>query len=633
MYANLIRKMTDNFSKLGSIMYSKACEYSGLYPITYDDIKMYYELLQSENKKEIPSEVSIHNHLSCCLFYLSKENEDYKNLFITKFLEPISFDNLEVKQENLVLVFNIIEFDKTYLHSPKEHILFLYKLQRYFAKFPTDLQHFLLYKYFRGYSKLRMGDYENANKEYMEIIVELGENWKSNFVLKYIKLRNDLLKINLFHSSKLKNESEFKEYLQFLKDLYNEVKTINKILALKYGFDLFSCYLEMKKYNDCIPLLLEMKNIFKKDLLKGTTMKNGIDYYLAIANRLGYIGILLDDKKAINSAIKKIRKSLEMIGKEKNNTKLVNLTKEYTFVLAILEINLNKTTKFDMKTLASEFRNFFLPDLDNKSHYSPVITEENRENIIIDFQIINNNMNPEIANKAKNILIRGETEINKNNSSNNDLFLTFASSIHDKINYYSNSYISDNNESQRKIYKEKIKYYAQTFINIVYKIHDKENLLNTKFIKTLILEIFSAYAHVFIYEKNLSQLRTVITSIDDIKSKLQIEKDLPAFALINKIKGDFWFYQKDFKAAISYYENSLHLFDKNDPKIASVLFNNGCAHFFMGNKQRAIEYLNKTINEYNNILIQKDIFGFTPNVEKIEKKIYSAKKLLNQLSE
>ena len=53
----------------------------------------------------------------------------------------------------------------------------------------------------------------------------------------------------------------------------------------------------------------------------------------------------------------------------------------------------------------------------------------------------------------------------------------------------------------------------------------------------------------------------------------------------------------------------------------------------MGNKQKAIEYLNKTINEYNNILMQKDIFGFTPNVEKIEKIIYSAKKLLNQLSE
>ena len=376
-----------------------------------------------------------------------------------------------------------------------------------------------------------------------------------------------------------------------------------------------------------------MKIIFKKDLLKGTTMKNGIDYYLAIANRLGYIGILLDDKKAINSAIKKIRKSLEMINKEKNNTKLVNLTKEYTFVLAILEVNLNKTTKFDMKTLASEFRNYFLPDLDNKSHYSPVITEENRENIIIDFQIINNNMNQEISNKAKNILIRSETEINKNNSSDNDLFLTFASAIHDKINYYSNSYISDNNENQRKIYKEKIKNYAQIFINIVYKVHDKEDLLNTKFIKTLVLEIFSAYAQVFIYEKNFSQLRTIITSIDDIKNKLQVEKDLPAFALINKIKGDYWFYQRDFEPAISYYENSLNLFEKNDPKIASVLFNNGCAHFFKGNKQKAIEYLNRTINEYNNILMQKDIFGFTPNAEKIEKIIYSAKKLLNQLSE
>ena len=53
-----------------------------------------------------------------------------------------------------------------------------------------------------------------------------------------------------------------------------------------------------------------------------------------------------------------------MIKKETQNTKLVNLTKEYNFILAILEVNLNKTTEYDLKKIASEFRNFFLPDLE-----------------------------------------------------------------------------------------------------------------------------------------------------------------------------------------------------------------------------------------------------------------------------
>ena len=70
----------------------------------------------------------------------------------------------------------------------------------------------------------------------------------------FIKLRNDLLKISLVNISKLKDKSEFTEYVQILKDLYEEVKLTNKSLALKFGFDLFSSYLEAKNYNNCIKI-------------------------------------------------------------------------------------------------------------------------------------------------------------------------------------------------------------------------------------------------------------------------------------------------------------------------------------------------------------------------------------------
>ena len=57
-------------------------------------------------------------------------------------------------------------------------------------------------------------------------------------------------------------------------------------------------------------------------------MKNGIDYYLAIASRLGYMGILLDNQNAINSAINKIRKTLDIIKNDKNNDKLMKIVKD-----------------------------------------------------------------------------------------------------------------------------------------------------------------------------------------------------------------------------------------------------------------------------------------------------------------
>ena len=629
MYSRLIDKMTRFFSELGSIMYSKACKYSGLYPITKDDILMYYNVLNTENIT-FPPKLSVNNHISCCLFYLAKDNKDYKEKFIEKYLKTIN-GNIKVNEENLVLMFNIIEFDKSYLKSKPENIAFLYQILKNFSNYPTNFEHYMLYKYFRGYTKFRIGDIQNANREHLEIVAELPEKWKSNFFLKYIKLRNDLLKISLVNISKLKDKSEFTEYVQILKDLYEEVKLTNKSLALKFGFDLFSSYLEAKNYNNCIPLLLEMKKILKKDLLKGTTMKNGIDYYLAISSRLGYIGVIVDNKKIVNSAIKKIKKTLEIIKKDTNNEKLVNITKTYSFILAILEISLTKQTKFDLKSLASEFRQSFLPGLEKSNSSEYYVNEQNEDNIIIDFQIISNNMNKEISDKAKTILKNCQNEINKGNNSNN-IFLTFISAMHNKINNYSLSYISDKNETKRKDYKKKIVDCFELFIIVIYKLYENELLLNTKYVKTMILEMFSAHAHVYLYEKDFSQLRRIINSVDDITSKLQIEKDLPAYGLICKIKGDYWFYNKDYKASITYYENALELFEKNEPKIAPVLFNIGCIYFFQGNKPKAITYLNRCINEYNNVLMQKNIFGFTPDVERINKNIDYAKMLLNQLT-
>ena len=629
MYGRLIKKMTNHFSELGSIIHSKACDSSGLYEITKDDVKMYYEILNTNNIS-LPPKVAKNNHIACCLYYMTKDNEDYKEEFVNKFLRSINANDLPIKDENLILIFNIIEFDKTYLNSPRDHILFLYQLLKGFSNFPTNFDNFITYKYYRGFLKFRVGEYENANKEYFEIVSETFDIKNPNYFVRYLKLRNHLLKVKLYHISPKNNKAEYHEYWQFLKELFDEVKLVNKTLALKLGFDLFSAYFDGKNYDKCIPLLVEMKKILKKELLKGATMKDGIDYYLAIASRLGYMGILLDDSKAINSAIKKIKKTLDIIKYDKDNAKLKDLVKAYTFVLAILEIGLTKRTNFNLLSLSSDFQQSFLPDINSKSSLHYLINDQNREDSIIDFKIINN-MNPDIANSAKNILNRCVNEIqNKNNSKS--IFLTFIVAIHDKINRYSESYISDKNEKMRNFYKTKIIDYHDGAINLIFKMYENEPLLNTKYIKSIIIDIVSSYAHVFIYDKNLNQLRKAINTFDNLKKKIKIEENIPAYVLIDKIKGDYWFYSKDFKAAISYYEHALRLFEKNDPKIAPVLFNNGCAYFFMGNKPRAREYLNRCINEYNNVIMQKNIYGFNPNITGINNKINNAKKLLEQLS-
>ena len=109
-----------------------------------------------------------------------------------------------------------------------------------------------------------MGEYEDANKEYLEIVSETFDIKNPNYFLRYLKLRNNLLKVKLYHTSPKNNKAEYHEYWQFLKDLFDEVKIENKNLALRLGFDLFSAYLDGKNYSKCIPLLVDMKKLLKK---------------------------------------------------------------------------------------------------------------------------------------------------------------------------------------------------------------------------------------------------------------------------------------------------------------------------------------------------------------------------------
>ena len=561
MYTNFIKKMTNHFSELGNLIYSKACDYSMLYPITKDDIAMYYKLLTEEGDY-IPKNISKNNHISCCLYYLTKENKSYKDVFIGKFLKNISVKNITHNNENLILIFNIIEYDKIYLNSSKEHISFLYQLLRAYGNFPTNFENFIIYKYFRGFLKFRIGEYENTEKEYLETLSELTESKTQNFYIKYLSLRNKLLKAKLYHVSKKEKKAEYTEYYQFLKDLFDQVKHENKALAIRLGLDLFSAYFEGKNYSDSIPLLVEMKKLLKKELLKGSTIKDGIDYYLAISSRLGYMGILLDNKKAINSAIKKIKKTLEIIKNDKNSEKLKNMFLTYSFVQALLEVGLNKKTDFDLKTLAFDFQKNFIPDMKSKSELNYIVNEENRNSIILDFKIINS-MNSEIANYAKSILNDCVNEL-QNKSYQKSSFLNFILAVHDKIYCNVESYISDLNEKMRNYYKMKIIDYAKGAYNFIYKLLDDEPILYTEFVKTLIIDIFSAHSHINIYEKNYEELRILINTMDDLKKKLKIEENFPAFSLVNKVKGDYWFHKTDFKASILYYEKCLNLLEKNN---------------------------------------------------------------------
>ena len=164
----------------------------------------------------------------------------------------MNIKGLEEDQESLVFIFNLIEYDKTYFHSPKDHLLFLYQALNFSGNVKRNRENDILSIYFRGYIKFYVGEYENSQKEYYEAFVAIAESYIKNFFINYIRLRNDLLKVQLYNRIRLEKSFgyDFKEHCQFLKDLFNEVKFTNKILALRLGFDLFLVYFEKKKFED-----------------------------------------------------------------------------------------------------------------------------------------------------------------------------------------------------------------------------------------------------------------------------------------------------------------------------------------------------------------------------------------------
>ena len=628
MYDDLIYKINRHFSDVGSIIYSKACDFSKLHPISIEDIEIYYDLLCSE--EVIPQNINRKNHTMCCLFYLSKDNPDYINIFTEKFLETIDFDKIEKNTENLVMVFNIIEFDKTYLNSTTDTYSFLYTLLKIFSNFETDLKNFVIYKYYRGYLKLQLGDLEQANREYLEIVSEVIGN--EDFIMKYVKLLCDLLKVKINHISHRTKRADFHENIQFLEDLFNEVKDYNKVLALKIGFDLYSAYLEGQEYYKCIPHLTEMKKLLKKGLLRGSSMKNGIDFYLAIASRFGYIGILLNHKPSIQTAIRKIKKALGMLGNESNDKKMSELIKAYKFYLANLEISLNQKTEDNILNLAGEFKEALLPELKSKALKNNIVTENNKDSIIIDLKIINN-MNTDIYDCSKKIMDISYKSLMSDKNANSANFTIFLSSFHDKIFRYSESFITDKGKSG--YYKDKIKEYFKFADEIIKKYVDNQ-FFQTGYAKILIINIYSVYANILLIENDLSKLKKVIDDIMDnkqsnLRSKLKIDEKFPSYGLWLKIKGDYYLQLKHFEAALNSYENAIEILKENHPKVPLILFNCGCAYYFKKDKKKAIEFLSRAINGFCNINFGDNYFGYTPKSDDIKKKIETARSLIEVL--
>jgi tetratricopeptide (TPR) repeat protein len=421
-----------------------------------------------------------------------------------------------------------------------------------------------------------------------------------------------------------------------LKELYDRTKNENQFLAIKIGFELYDIFLKDNKYNDCIDILINMRNILKKRLLTGIKMDNAIDFYLSIISRLGYIGILTNNKGSIDNSIKKLKKSVDMFNKftEENKDKSITLKKAYSFLLTILKINNNEKVE-KQKEIAANFKSAFLPDLkkvqQNKFIGQFIINESNFYECVVNLNIINNMEYDTETFLKKEIYLPMLTTVTQNNPLQHKYVMTFILNVHNQINHYTESYCTDFNKD---IYKDKIKDLTEKTLSYVRNYGIDEPIFHTQFIKGVLLNIFSAYAHVHLYNKEFNKLKNLIKFIDDLNRTLKFNENTPSYELLCKIKGDFWLFNsmRDINASISFYEKALKLLPNSHPKKPIILFNMGYCHFLNDEKKKAVDYLGRCINEFNNLEPNKSPFDFYYRPNALTQKVKTAKKIINLIT-
>ena len=634
MYNKLISKLKSHFGDESLIMYSKSCDYFQINPIKKEDIQMYYEYLMSD---QINNKQKSINDIACCLYYLSKNNKDYQDKFTTQIIERLDINEDLINDDTLVLIYNIIEFDEQYLKSERIKLEYLLNYLERFSTLAKSRTNYLLYKYYRGCLALNLGNYSVANTEYLEIVMAyndeiIEENKETKYTL-FIKLKNDLLNVRI---TKIVEGDDIRQTRIFLKELYDRTKNENQFLAIKIGFELYDIYLKENKYQDCIDILYNMRTILKKRLLSGVKIANAIDFYLAIVSRLGYIGILINDKSSIDNSIKKMKKSLDMFNKyaETNKDKGNIFKYAFSFLLTILKIN-NKEKVERQKEIAADFKTFFLPDL--KSIKSKnfnnkfIINESNFFNCVVNLDIINNMEYDTETFWKKEIYLPLLTTITQNNPLQHNLVMTFILSVHNQINHFTESYCTDCNKDK---YKTKIIDLAEKTFSYVRNYYSDEAIFRTQFIKSALINIISAYAHVFLYNKEYNRLKNVVIFIDDLNKNLKFNENTPSYELICKIKGDYWLFSsmRDINASLSFYDKAVKILPNYHPKKPIILFNMGYCHFLNDDKKKAIDCLSRCINEFNNIEQNRSPFDFYHRPNVMNQKVKIAKKMINLLS-
>ena len=603
-----------HFGQEGLIFFCKSNEYYRVKPLSFDEIMLIYNTLESN-----PQFQNLENktcYLSCCLYLLARYDEKYTKIFGQKIFSVLSLKNNPINDSYLFLIYNCIDFDENFLHSDKKKLEYLLKYLEKFSFHKKTKENYLLYKYYRGILQFRLGNIEETSKESIGIILNIeDEKNKNNKYMDFIELKNKLFQIKLMEA---KNDSyELQENYNLLRDVYEIAKKDNPFLALKLGFSIYNNLYKQNLFKECIQILQQMNLIIKNYEKQGVHPKKLLRFGLSVYCRTGLIGLLLSNKKLVDFAINEITKGLLLIKNDTNNKNVMSIFKAYTFALTLLKLNCNIYVDNPERLSNIFIKEFIFDKFNNEGKYlgdSYCINNQNINQCIISLNALNNNSVNWINEKAQKIIdyyISIFTTPGKNLLSN-DVNFIFIVGLFDRIRFFSEKYLRDKNQYSQEKYKAQILRNSDTFWRYINGNAQSEPLLQTDFFKSIIIKIFSCCIHIFYYNKDFNRITSSINQFDNLSKLININENTPSYELVYKAKGDYYFRKNDYKTSINYYNNSIQRMKDKNPRKPAIFFNLGILYYYLGDKkssvfnfEKAAEYFKKADEEKSTFDIYK----------------------------
>ena len=627
MDQDIIIRLNSYFGQNGLIFHSKLNEYYKMPLPKFDEIKRLYETIDSN-----PQYSTLDNRLcyiSCCLYFLSKTDESFKSIFLQKVLKSLNIKSDAINDSYLFLIYNCIDFDENFLHSMKEALLYLSKYLQKFSEFEKERSIALLYKYYNAILNYRLGKREEATKECFGIISQINEK-SSDKIINFISLKNQLFLAKMsIENENVDGMSSFQENYNLLKGIYDRTLHENPFLALKIGFSIFNNLYNRNLFVECLQILEEMHDIIKNYERLGVSPIKLSRFILAIFCRYGIIGLILADIKYISFAIEGITTQLLLLKSKFEEPKVKHIFKAYSFCLTLLKLNSGRVVD-DPAKMGEIFKSEF--DKPNKSNYC--LNNEIINQSIINFNALNKNMNIAINEKSYKLVEYYSTRISnpeKNYISNNIVF-TFVIGMHDRVRYLIEQYLTEKDKKNESGYKNQIIKNCETFWNFMNANVERIPLLNSNFIKSIIIKLFSSCFHIYYINKDFNTMTQILNYFENnLSKKLTINENTPSYDLVLKVKGDFYFYKNDYNNSINYYNHSVQLMNDKNPKKAIVYFNLGVLYYYINNKSSSIENMKKAAEYFRRSEIEKYSFDFHKRNNNLSKKYIFTNSLINKI--